>query len=122
MKACDAYSKGVKAHQRERTQAASAYGSLNAEHRARLEQAGRIRTRWEAIAEKRKLEALVQKQVAHIEERVKAQGPGWQMDVTETEEEVIVRTSIRVGQADGATKESKAGGFMKRGGGGFLKR
>lgn len=118
----DAYSKGVKAHRRERTQAASAYGSLNAEHRARLEQAGRIRTRWEAIAEKRKLEALVQKQVAHIEERVKAQGPGWQMDVTETEEEVIVRTSIRVGQADGATKESKAGGFMKRGGGGFLKR
>ena len=64
----------------------------------------------------------MEKQVAHIEERVKAQGPGWQMDVTETEEEVIVRTSIRVGQADGATKESKAGGFMKRGGGGFLKR
>ena len=50
----------------------------------------------------------MQKQVAHIEERVKAQGPGWQMDVTETEEEVIVR-NVNSRRSSGRGHQRKQG-------------
>jgi hypothetical protein len=118
----DQYRAGVARHQQERSQASRQYASLSATQRERLEQAGKIRVRWEGIQEKRRLEALVEQQVAHIEERVKNHGAGWQTEVTETDTEVIIRASVSISPSKGSSSGGSKGGFFGKGGGGFFSK